>query len=680
MNLSLGMRPPAELLRKNVTVAVVGLAVLAYASLFSYFSLTRFWNFQTYAWDLGLNNQAFYTTVKYRELFYSTPELPFTKFAKPSGTLFAEHFTPIYFVIAPVYAAFPFPQTLLILKSLVLSFGAYAVFLLARWRLGNLGGAAFALAYLLHPGLHGVNLYDFQPHSFMLTFLLFTLYFYERGMRLQCLASFVLALASLEVAPLVGILIGVSGLLRIAGPHGDRRGPTGPRTLWQSLPIQIIVISAAYLALFYVLAVRFGWPGAYHPSNTRRLPLFEDSGAFRLVAFDWRLKLLYVVTMFAPMGFLSLLDPVRLLPGAVWFVVSLLSTYPPYYQIQWQYPAFALPFIVYSAIFGAGRLAHLLRRWPSTFKFLPLLPFLAALAFDVGWMVRGWDIVDYPSLRQPLAPHSVELWNLLGLIPHNKSVLTQNNVFPEVSSRMDAYVVPFSATFRAPGEFESTLKNYLQRSDFVVLDPATEQASTVLLLGMLKQLKEFGLLAEIDGSMVFKRGHRGGVHVFLPLARVYNYAHLVVQSGEVAMDPSLPRVGAKVLRHRFSDPAGDFWYGPGIFLARGTYIVRFNLKLGVERTGRIMAVAVVSWPTKLDISLAGSPRQNFMPVVKVGSSIQRIVAVREVRRQDLQLGTYVPVSLTFSVEEPGGYEFVGLSVAPAVDIFLRDIELTQMAP
>jgi uncharacterized membrane protein len=74
-------------------------------------------------------------------------------------------------------------------------------------------------------------------------------------------------------------------------------------------------------------------------------------------------KLGYIIGLFAPVAFLSFLDPPSLMIGAPWFATSFLSDYPPYYQaIGYQYVAFVIPFIFVSAIYGTKRLAKVIRR------------------------------------------------------------------------------------------------------------------------------------------------------------------------------------------------------------------------------------------------------------------------------------------------------------------------------
>ena len=96
------------------------LMVLFYIGIFSINTLLRHYSFGSSAWDLGIFNQAFYTTVKHGKLLYYTAEL----YANPGGTLFGVHFSPILFLIIPLYALLPTPGTLVVAQTIIIAAGA----------------------------------------------------------------------------------------------------------------------------------------------------------------------------------------------------------------------------------------------------------------------------------------------------------------------------------------------------------------------------------------------------------------------------------------------------------------------------------------------------------------------------------------------------------------------------
>ena len=122
------------------------IAVLSYGVVFAHFTVQKHNLFHTNAWDLGIFNQALYNTLYSGRPLYYTVEL----FLNPSGNYFAVHLSPILFLVLPFYAILPLPTTLLVLKSFILAFGAFPLYLLAKKVLKS-DRTAFmlALVYLL---------------------------------------------------------------------------------------------------------------------------------------------------------------------------------------------------------------------------------------------------------------------------------------------------------------------------------------------------------------------------------------------------------------------------------------------------------------------------------------------------------------------------------------------------
>ena len=153
-----------QMLKTRLYVFLVIIAIIAYGVVFSYATVLKHDVFQSYAWDLGTFNQALYTTLYNGKLFYYTPEL----FLNPTGSYFAQHFSPMLFLVLPVYALSPSPTTLLIFKSFILALGALPLYLLAKELLkSNKAGFILAIVYLLYPGLQAANWFDFQPQIFL---------------------------------------------------------------------------------------------------------------------------------------------------------------------------------------------------------------------------------------------------------------------------------------------------------------------------------------------------------------------------------------------------------------------------------------------------------------------------------------------------------------------------------
>ena len=140
-----------------------------YTAVFSCFTTYMHYAFKTYAWDLGIYTQALWTTVNLGKPFYYTIELQ----VNPSGNFLGAHFSPILFLVVPLYALCQSPITLLVLQSFIIGLAAIPIYWIARDKLGSkLWGLTFAAAFLLHPAVHGINCYDFHVEAFIPAFFL----------------------------------------------------------------------------------------------------------------------------------------------------------------------------------------------------------------------------------------------------------------------------------------------------------------------------------------------------------------------------------------------------------------------------------------------------------------------------------------------------------------------------
>ena len=95
--------------------------------------------------------------------------------------------------------------------------------------------------------------------------------------------------------------------------------------------------------------------------------------------------------------------------------------------------------------------------------------------------------------------------------------MTQNDIFPHLSSRPNVYVFP-AAVFYSPGEtFSNVLNNMLGDVDFIVGDLRTDEIVLPILLHYASINGSFGVYAASDGAVVLKRGYSEPPVFFEPI-------------------------------------------------------------------------------------------------------------------------------------------------------------------
>lgn len=134
----------------------------------------------------------------YRYLTYSAPNFDFGLFCNmfynmaetgaPNVTSerdmllshFAVHFSPIYYVMLPIYYVFPSPITLQILQAVIIYTGIIPIVLIARKKgLSKKMTVALAAIYAAYPALSAGCFYDMHENCFLVTLLLWVFYFFE---------------------------------------------------------------------------------------------------------------------------------------------------------------------------------------------------------------------------------------------------------------------------------------------------------------------------------------------------------------------------------------------------------------------------------------------------------------------------------------------------------------------
>ena len=150
---------------------VLAVGILAYAAVFSFITVTRHLTLLTHALDLGYYVQLTWNLARGAGPLVSLPEM----------NAWGDHFSPVMYLLAPLFWVAPGAVALLVAQAVALAVGALAVFGIAARRLGDERPAAvFALLYLVNPSLHGINVRDFHSAALAIPLLLAAIYFAER--------------------------------------------------------------------------------------------------------------------------------------------------------------------------------------------------------------------------------------------------------------------------------------------------------------------------------------------------------------------------------------------------------------------------------------------------------------------------------------------------------------------
>jgi uncharacterized membrane protein len=547
MNQDMGMEPSSKVVRvsnilENKAYYLVGLAVIIYTIIFSYFTILKHFSFQTYSLDLGIYEQSLWSTLNGFYL-YNTVEF---------GTHFRTHFDPIILLLLPIYKIFPSPLTLLVLQSLFLALGAFPVFRLAEYELKNRqAGLVFAFLYLIYPPLQGVNWYDFHPECLAPFLLISAFYYMKKDMKtkkdyLIYFTLLILAISTKELIALIVIFMGLYGFW-INRTKIINYLRSSPRAL---LTDKAMVVSALTILLgigWYILAGKvigmynifhgyqeFAWwtslglgaglPGILLSVITK--PLYVLQVMF-IMPFSALNKAFYLFVLLGPLAFLSLLNPMSFLISAPWLFASLLSPlYNHYIPVGTQYPALLVPFIFISAIYGAKALQPAVRRIFSyldkekpnprlheriilkTVKKFVEKPILVILIILITTSVLFFVAYTPINTAPRYTVHNQVLEAVAQAIPPGTLVATQNDIFPHLAHNLFAF-----PTYYKEIPFElilvDTLSPWYYTPPYKMWDVPLTHLSFSSVVPDLISSGEYGIVISINGIMLLARGYSG---------------------------------------------------------------------------------------------------------------------------------------------------------------------------
>jgi len=481
---------------------IVALAA-AYALYFSLYTVRRHLAFHTFAFDLGWQNQVFYSLLQ-------------TGYPRVTGFItidhLSNHFQPLYYLLAPVYALYRNPITLLVMQSVLLGSSAAPIYLVARRKIGNPWIAlVIATGFLLHPALHGMNSFDFHGLVLLVPIFCFLIYFLES----RKIALFWIFLA-LALITREDTAITVSGVGLYAFFVLKRR----------RLGIAVLVACVGYF--FLVCQIMSALGGFPNLENYWALILPEQQGfrgvlttvftnplyVFRHIFFNVD-KLRYLISMLFPLLFLPLLcgkSAVLALPG---LAILLLSSRDPHYSLGFQYSTHILPQLYMLAIAGIANVRRYLdrRRTQPLFRrigerFVPVtaIGLLAAgllMNYELGLVLSK----HFPGFIQPTSRERTA-HSLFSQIPPSASVATLSRLYPHLSGREEIYLL-----HRMFSDAEYVL------ADLQAPQPATDlteywlwshtnspESVKKMIVALLRQ-QRYGVLRYQDGFVLLKRGH-----------------------------------------------------------------------------------------------------------------------------------------------------------------------------
>lgn len=338
---------------------------------------------------------------------------------------FAVHFSPVFYLLLPVYALLPDPMTLLIMQALIVASGVIPLVLICRRHsLSQPAICAFAVIYTLYPCFAGGCFYYLHENNFLAPLVLWFVYFCERGKPLHKLIFLSLLLSVKEDAAVYAAVICLYFLFT------DKN--------YKCNLIMLIISVIYFLTVTYFLA-RYGegvMTGRYDNY------IYDGSGSLMTLIYAvikdpvyvvsqcfTREKLIFILQMLLPLGFLPFItrEPRRLILAIPFLLVNLMTDYRYQFDIGFQYCFGSGALLIYMAAVNYSEI-----RRPK----LLLNAFCCSAVIFAGLYFHR---ADYFEDFRNAAGQRETIDRALSLIPEDASVASSTFFLANLSKRSELY-------------------------------------------------------------------------------------------------------------------------------------------------------------------------------------------------------------------------------------------------
>jgi uncharacterized membrane protein len=379
--------------------------VVVLTAVYSTLAVRRQITVQTGGYDLGIFEQAIRN--------YAALRPPIAVLKGQGFNLLGDHFHPILVALAPFYAVFSSPITLLVAQAFLFALAAWPLVNWARRSLGNSAAVAVGVIYGLSFGIASAVGFDFHEIAFAVPLLAFSLSALGQG-RLGHAAAWALPLVLVKedlgvtAVAVIGVLIAWRGTRRLG--------------------IVTAIIGVAATAI--EMTVLLPWVNA--TGSYDYWSKFGDGRSlFAVITTLPELKLSTLLFTIAITGFAALFSPLALaaVPTLLW---RFLSDDPNYWGTGYHYSAVLMPILVAAMIDALARW-RARGGWRGRWGVRSAL--IVALAVTVALIPSHAFSQFFGAALWQSNPRISAIDEALAKIPDGATVSASDDIVPQLTSR-----------------------------------------------------------------------------------------------------------------------------------------------------------------------------------------------------------------------------------------------------
>lgn len=393
--------------------------------------------------DLGIHEQMFWNTVHGR-IAASSP-------SRGTASYFGVDIIVTELLLAPLYALWQSPETLLIAQALLVPLGVLPLYRLAVRRLASRSaGLVVAALYLLALPVQYTTLYEFQIRAVGSVCFLWAFWSLETDRFGLFLLFACLAIGSRADAGFSLAALGIYAALHRRRP----RWVFVPIVLglgWTALCVGVLIPAARSDAGF-LYSFLYGWLG---DGPLEMLKTVVTRPGYVLGEIFAPGKREYLIELGGPLLFLFLLRLDIALIALPSLMLNLLSTERIHWSIHYHYQTFVLPWLLLATLYAIGDLRM---RWRSRSWWAAALS-AVLLSTCLSHVLLGSPLRSL--IRQYNWERIAVARTLIARIPALEPLAVSNKFGPWVARRPELYFFPGNIVYP---------KEYIERSNWLLVD------------------------------------------------------------------------------------------------------------------------------------------------------------------------------------------------------------------
>ncbi len=383
--------------------------------------------FHTAVFDLGIFTQMYHSIVNHFTQV-TTCERGYAL------SHFAVHFSPVYYLLAPVYLIFPSPETLLACQAVLAVSGFIPVYLICRkYNFSDALSFAFSLVYIFSTSVISPCYYEFHENAFLPPFLMWFFWAIEKDKKILMYVMMVLILMVKEDAALYVMCI---ALYLVFSGKNRKHG------------VIMFCATAAVFVNVLSLMSKYG-EGAMTNRTFGNLMRNYDSGFGEVIRtalsnpmyfinqcfMDEKYeKFAFIFVMVLPLLFMPFVTRKgsRLLLVAPFIVMNLASGYPYASKFDYQYVFGTATCLIYAALINTADFDMKTVR-----KLVPLMAAASVLMFTANVTNKLYYADVYKGYKE----NNDRKQAYCDSIPEDASVLATPFLIPHVANRDELYIL-----------------------------------------------------------------------------------------------------------------------------------------------------------------------------------------------------------------------------------------------